>query len=259
MSTTPYIRLLDIIDTLDRINLGYNQAKRWSLVDKRRKKLLYNKEGDCSAVTWAAYWLAGYPVPDKYIANPKVLCYTGNSEEIAKATPGFRIVYVRGWTLDAIQRNADPGDSLLGDGHIMIMGRNRMWFSMNQDENGNIAGGQPGEQNPNESGFRTLWVRKGGWTCLIKPSGKSTTVPVATNAAVVQGTITVGAKGSAVKALQQGLNRNFGAYSKLVADGIYGPATAAVVREFQKRSGLQADGIVGPKTKAQLARYGVTF
>jgi hypothetical protein len=77
-------------------------------------------------------------------------------------------------------------------------------------------------------------------------------VPVATSAL-----LKTGSSGAAVKALQTGLNRVFPAYSTLAADGIYGPKTTAVVKEFQRRSALVADGIVGPQTRARLAQYGI--
>jgi peptidoglycan hydrolase-like protein with peptidoglycan-binding domain len=35
-------------------------------------------------------------------------------------------------------------------------------------------------------------------------------------------------------------------------DGAFGPATEAVVREFQRRSGLLVDGIAGPRTLTAL-------
>lgn len=41
-----------------------------------------------------------------------------------------------------------------------------------------------------------------------------------------------------------------------VADGIYGPATAATVRAWQREHGLTPDGIVGPKTRAALGIQG---
>jgi hypothetical protein len=68
----------------------------------------------------------------------------------------------------------------------------------------------------------------------------------------------VGSKGSAVRALQKGLNDNFPAYSRLSVDGDFGPKTKTVVKEFQRRSGLTRDGIVGSKTRVALAKYGIT-
>ena len=59
-----------------------------------------------------------------------------------------------------------------------------------------------------------------------------------------------------VRLLQARLNRDYPLYSNLVVDGIYGPRTTAVVREFQRRAGLQVDGIAGPKT---LGRLGLNF
>ena len=51
-----------------------------------------------------------------------------------------------------------------------------------------------------------------------------------------------------VRLLQARLNRDYPLYSNLVVDGIYGPRTTAVVREFQRRAGLTVDGIAGPQT-----------
>jgi len=65
--------------------------------------------------------------------------------------------------------------------------------------------------------------------------------------------LTRGAHGEAVIALQTRLRESFPAYAgRLVADGSFGPATEAVVREFQARSGLVPDGSVGPLTRAAL-------
>ncbi|WDS52046.1 endolysin [Microbacterium phage Caron] len=62
-----------------------------------------------------------------------------------------------------------------------------------------------------------------------------------------------GSRGDLVKKLQSTLRRNYSLYaSKLVADGIYGPATEKVVREFQRRAGLKVDGIAGPDTLRKL-------
>jgi hypothetical protein len=59
-----------------------------------------------------------------------------------------------------------------------------------------------------------------------------------------------------VRLLQARLNRDYPLYSNLLVDGAYGPATTAVVREFQRRAGLQADGIAGPLS---LGRLGLRF
>jgi GH25 family lysozyme M1 (1,4-beta-N-acetylmuramidase) len=61
-----------------------------------------------------------------------------------------------------------------------------------------------------------------------------------------------GSSGAGVVALQRALNTQYPAYSKLKVDGLYGPATVAVVKEFQQRSHLAVDGIAGPITLARL-------
>lgn len=58
-----------------------------------------------------------------------------------------------------------------------------------------------------------------------------------------------GSRGEAVKELQQ---RLAGLGYRIGADGIFGPATQAAVRRFQKDRGLVVDGIAGPKTRATL-------
>ena len=89
--------------------------------------------------------------------------------------------------------------------------------------------------------------------------------PVKVKPAVV---LTVGSIGAKVKKLQKALNKRFPGYRNAVTvrrghlltpDGIYGAATAAWVREFQKRAGLVDDGVCGPLTIAALKRYGITL
>lgn len=61
-------------------------------------------------------------------------------------------------------------------------------------------------------------------------------------------TIQRGATGGVVWDLQRKLTSAYSLYNKYTPNGVFGPATEAGVREFQKRSGLVSDGIVGPRT-----------
>ena len=65
-------------------------------------------------------------------------------------------------------------------------------------------------------------------------------------------TLAIGSTGPDVAELQEFMNRVYPAYSDLAVDADFGPATDAVVREFQSRAGLEVDGIVGPATWGKL-------
>lgn len=66
-----------------------------------------------------------------------------------------------------------------------------------------------------------------------------------------------GDTGPAVVSLQRFLNRVFPSYSRIdLRPARFGPQTAGVVREFQRRSGLLDDAIVGPATWTALERNG---
>ena len=64
-----------------------------------------------------------------------------------------------------------------------------------------------------------------------------------------------GSKGSGVLAVQKALNEDENGAYDVKEDGVYGTATVAAVKLFQKANGLTADGIAGPKT---LAKLGIT-
>jgi peptidoglycan hydrolase-like protein with peptidoglycan-binding domain len=60
-----------------------------------------------------------------------------------------------------------------------------------------------------------------------------------------------------VKRMQTWFRAMFPSYAgKITADGDFGPATEAVVKEFQRRLALDADGVVGPATLAAMRQYG---
>ena len=63
-------------------------------------------------------------------------------------------------------------------------------------------------------------------------------------------TLRRGSQGENVKYLQNLLNYIYGQNLKL--DGIFGAATEASVKRFQKEENLVVDGIVGPKTWQRL-------
>ena len=57
--------------------------------------------------------------------------------------------------------------------------------------------------------------------------------------------------------LQQFMVSHFPAYNTYQPTGYFGPATAAGMREFQRRTGITSDGrTIGPQTNAQLWKYG---
>lgn len=71
-------------------------------------------------------------------------------------------------------------------------------------------------------------------------------LPIAASAA----SASYGSRGDDVKKIQQALKK-WGYYNGAV-DGIFGSATLAAVKSFQRKNGLTVDGIVGPKTAAAL-------
>lgn len=91
---------------------------------------------------------------------------------------------------------------------------------------------------------------------LVGPATKaavySSKAPRAKLASTPVAVLRRGSRGSEVVKLQRKLNANYPLYSKLVVDGLYGPAVEGVVKEFQRRSGLKVDGIVGPQTRKAL-------
>jgi len=82
---------------------------------------------------------------------------------------------------------------------------------------------------------------------LVAPSAPASCVAYAHSATLRSGSV-----GSQVSSLQSALN----AYNAagLVADGKFGPATAAAARAYQAKKGLSADGVVGAMTAAPSSR-----
>jgi hypothetical protein len=70
------------------------------------------------------------------------------------------------------------------------------------------------------------------------------------------GTLRRGDTGPAVLTLQKFMTTTFKSYNPYTPNSLFGPATEAGVREFQKRTGIGVDGVVGPATLAKLRAYG---
>ena len=95
-------------------------------------------------------------------------------------------------------------------------------------------------------------------TSVAKPASAAVQAPVGNaNGAIKRGkansasnpVLQLGAKGSAVKTLQQLLNK---AGVQCATDGDFGPKTEAAVKQFQKKVGLQETGIVNHKTWSRI-------
>ena len=99
-----------------------------------------------------------------------------------------------------------------------------------------------------------------GWTPQVDITGQSHPVNPPSNppgGKIPPGTyLKVGSTGVNVQLLQSALNRQYPLYSHLRVDGMFGPMTEAVVREFQQRAGLAVDGIAGPLTLGRLYLQG---
>ena len=257
--------LANIVDRFINMNVGYDQAQRWTFLNVGNRSLVNNSECDCSASTIGMIWLAGYNIPRANVGGAGE-CWTGNADALLLGA-GFKKTVTAGWSISRIEAATGTNTVILGDGHIMIKHRSGLWCSANQDENGNILGGRAGDQTGNETNLRPLWARHGGWLAVYTPPDAHGTRPGSSSAVVSgpnDGTLHVGSKGESVRKLQAGLLRVFPAYAGPIkvtggADGVFGAGTDKVVRIFQSKAGLGVDGIVGPATKAKLASYGVTF
>ena len=66
---------------------------------------------------------------------------------------------------------------------------------------------------------------------------------------VAETNLSIGDRGAEVRDLQEVLRaKGF----DILADGVFGPLTHAIVMDFQAANGLYPDGIVGPATRKKL-------
>lgn len=145
--------------------VGYDQGQRWSYLDKKNKKLILNKETDCSALTAGIFYLAGYPI------NIFGACWTGNIASLVKAAGGKVLRYTR-------KEDVRPGDAVVAVGHHVILVLSKTeWLSAEHDERGRSSGGQAGDQTGKEVVIRKPYERSGGWDYILRfPADKPVVV-----------------------------------------------------------------------------------
>jgi peptidoglycan hydrolase-like protein with peptidoglycan-binding domain len=87
--------------------------------------------------------------------------------------------------------------------------------------------------------------------------GHATTgAPIRRTADLALGSLRSGARGDAVRRLQDALVTlgHLSAADRATGPGVFGPKTLAAVLAFQRRAGIVVDGVVGPQTEAALER-----
>jgi len=274
---------------IEAAGTGYSQPKRWSFLDKARRAIAGRKNADCSSFTGGALFLSGLLTQ----ADISGTFYTGNMAGILVKRGFTRIPFKSKSQL----RKGDVLLSTRGHVEIVVDDNGRLISANKDERGGITGakdGDQTGVEVYEKPFFS---YSKGWTDILRYPSAPAPTTSNKTieqlvaetlagkhgngdarkkslgaNYAAVQAEInrrsnksapaptaslSKGSKGSRVGTLQRGLNKVFPAYSKLVVDNDFGPATEKVVREFQRRSGLVADGVVGPLTLAALAKHGI--
>ena len=218
MSTATLSRMLNLAVDAERLRTGYDQGQRWAWLggqpkpgqDPAATQILPDRECDCSSLCLGLAWLAGYGVTVTGTA------WTGNAEHLLRAA-GFSSTDVTGWTLAAISARMQPGDMILGPGHIVLVGADRRVLSAETDERGRSAGGQTGDQTGREVYWRQLYARARQWTRLLRP-------PATPDAAV-----------PVVPPLAKPTEE------KLVVDGELGPKT---IGRYQRHMGTPDDGVI---------------
>ena len=145
--------------------------------------------------------------------------------------------------VDICKRNGIPelrwkaDKKLIGQVNIQNMTVHR-WFK---------AKACPGDYLYNLHGSIAAEVNKRLNGGTIKPAPSNTPVIVKMQAA--KATVKYGSRGDNAKLLQQNLNK-FGC--GLVVDGIFGKASTAALKAWQRANGLSVDGIYGPKSEAKM-------
>lgn len=142
-----------------KVSLGYDQRNRWDI--------RVGGECDCSSLVYWCLWEAGLLTkPSGNLYNHTL--YTGTLR---------RDLTNAGWkALSPDLSLCRPGDILLNDGnHVAVVvsgsGTTAKLAQASIDENGNIAGGQSGDQTGQETTVRTVYDYP--WNVILRPPANS--------------------------------------------------------------------------------------
>ena len=251
--------LLDLARSTEATRVGYDQWQRWSWLDVPGRRVIPGRETDCSALTMGLYWLAGWGV------DISGTCYTGNAELLARAA-GFHVVDVTGWAPQSLYAALQPGDALLGPGHIVLVGEDGRWLSAESDEAGRSAGGYAGDQTGAEVRWRAPYMRSKGWARILRPpvvGAIPQAVPLSAAPKprlVVDGelgrrTITAMQRWLGVQADGRWGSRTTSALQAKVGARVDGVLGRQTIRKAQEHFGARVDGIWGPMTTRALQRF----
>lgn len=217
---------------------GYDQANRWG------------PDYDCSSSIIDIWERVGVKVKSAGAT------YTGNIYSVFKLC-GFEDVTNK---VNRITGSGlEPGDILLNHRNhaAMYVGSGKV-FNASINEKGTVTGGKTGDQTGKE--IRIVNYYNYPWNCVLRYAKDAATKPMApaTDTSyysmypVKLPVLKKGAKGEYVKSAQLLLiGRDFscGGYG---ADGDFGNATFAAVKNFQTEKNLHVDGEIGPETWAKL-------
>lgn len=132
-------------------SLGYSQANRWNIYD--------GGECDCSSLVIKALQAGGFDTGGA--------TYTGNMSSNLTS---------RGWVRLSPDVQKQAGDVLLNDrDHVALMVNGYQLAQASIDENGNIAGGRPGDQSGWETNVRNYYSYP--WNCVLRWNGGSEDEP----------------------------------------------------------------------------------
>lgn len=131
-------------------------------------------------------------------------------------------------------------------------------FVQDGEKMSHIGFGFRGETLECSSGVQHFTRRNKKWThwaipaCVAADEPVPEPTPEPAPQPKVHPTLRLGAKGEAVKEMQEDLLKAGERLPRYGADGDFGRETLAALRAFQRSHGLQVDGICGPKTWAEL-------